>query len=186
MKGLNPVVEALHLWQLDSACPGHLQDEVIYRLAEDGGLKSASHDELTHLGKCSLCMEEWSAWRQAISAADESVNNVDTDAQARVSYGFLQAAASSERRPFSLLSSCGRFSVDVMPLIDDPARVMMVFKICDPDDSGLENQVVSLRDRNGTIFLQGCIQNGQFARHVDNLDRLDLTTWSLIFTQGDC
>ncbi|MCF6178234.1 MAG: hypothetical protein L3J63_02445 [Geopsychrobacter sp.] len=186
MKGLDPVIEALQLWQLESACSGHLDADEIYRLAEDAGLNAATDEEMNHLSDCSLCLAEWSAWRQAISVADESVHYAEPAAQSPASYGFLQAAASAERRPFALTSSCGKFSVDVMPLVDDPAKVMMVFKTCDGGSSDFENQIARLRDRNGNIFLSGCIQNGQFARNVDNLERFDLTTWTLIFTQGDC
>lgn len=182
MKRLEPIVEALHLWQLDSASSGHLTDADLCRLAEDAGLKQANSEEMTHLAKCPLCLQEWSAWREAIAVADESVGQYQA-ADEVISYGFLQAAGSDERSPFKLKSECGRFSIDVLPQIDDPERVLMVFKVCDPAKNGFEGQVAILRDRNGNVALRGRIHNGKFARNVDSLNQFDLTAWTVIFAR---
>jgi len=183
MKQLDSVVEALHLWQLDSASPGHLSDDKLCLLAEDGGLSQATSIEMTHLAKCPLCLQEWSAWRKAIAVADESVCYSEKPSEVAISHGFLQAADSGEKSPFKLKSECGRFSIDVMPQIDNPERVLMVFKVCDPHKSGYEEQVAILRDRNAEVVLRGRIHNGQFARNVDNLDQFDLTAWTVIFAK---
>lgn len=185
MKGLDPVVEALHLWQLDSAYSGHLGDDELCRLAENGGLKIADSSALLHLSKCPLCLQEWSAWRKATTVTEASVRFASHSPKDVVGYGFLQAADSAAHNPFTLKSECGRFSVDVLPQVDSPDRVLMVFKVTDPNKTGYEDQTALLRDKRGEVFLRGRIHNGQFARNVENLELFDLTTWTVIFARNN-
>ncbi|MEA3465688.1 MAG: hypothetical protein U9R29_06745 [Thermodesulfobacteriota bacterium] len=178
MERLDSVVEALHLWQLDSTVSGHLSLEEISLLAEDGALASAGKDQMEHLSRCPLCMEEWSHWRQANSMTQVQF----VSEQSLGGYGFLQAASSGGNKPFKLMSSCRRYTVEVLPQENEPHRAMMIFEVSGASDS-LENKIATLRDRSGEVFLQGDLHGGQFARMVDGWDRFDLRKWTIFFRE---
>jgi len=181
------LMQALKTWQktyMDQIDSGklavtHLSDEEIYPLAENSGIEQAVPEALEHLSLCPICMEKWAAWREAISA----VENEEPGADMIMSYGTLELKAAATDKPFEAmtsLSSCGRFTLGLLPQVGDPKKGLVTLDVVTKDEPALENRYVMVRDRGGRVFLRGKIHQGRLARRYDKLEDIDLSKWTVI------
>lgn len=155
----------------------HLPDDVLYQMAEEGGVAEAPAEAVEHLSFCPVCMENWAAWRDAISVVEED----DEENAPRMSFGYLKAAAIVEKRePISSLSTCGRFKLKVEPPLDTGGKWLVILEATADAGSSFEGRNVEVRDKNNRMLLDGKIEQGRLARFRSSLDDFDLSTWTWI------
>jgi len=184
------IKEYLKIWKDDytkritsgEIVTSHISEEMLYQMAEDDGMADVPADAAEHLSFCPVCMEKWALWREAISVVEED----DEEAAPRMSYGYLKAAATVEKRePVSSLSSCGRFRLNIEPPLDIDGRWLVIIEIVSDEDTSLEGQDIEVRDKKGRIFLEGKIKQGRMARFLTTLADFDLSTWTFIEKQKE-
>ncbi len=160
----------------------HLDEKVLLRLADSGGLEKATTIELEHLDNCPLCMAEWAAWRRALSAADDCGESdfgkdLNDEFFSQQAFGYLEAAASDTPKSQALVleSSCGTYRLEILPDRQENSEGMIILSRL-TKNSAVE---VSVRDRTGRIIISGPLENGRLARIHKNLDELDLSIWTV-------
>jgi hypothetical protein len=122
-----------------------------------------------------------SDWRKAISAAEESTQDSQNEF---MTYGMLEAAADTgPKQPLSLPSRCGSFHLGLLPSMDDPDKGLLTLETAGEMAESLEGRRVTVRDRNNTLLIDGHLHEGRVARPCDRLSTLDLSTWTLTFSQ---
>jgi hypothetical protein len=186
MNSENQLKEYLKVWKqiyadrMDSGefDTEHLSDETLYRAAEHGGIEKAESEAIAHLSLCPICMERWAAWRETVSALEED----EIEEPPVMSYGFLRAAATHERGPIQSESSCGRFILGLLPEVGAVEKGLITLDVIKEDDTSLEGRYMTVRDRNGRLFLEGRIHRGRLARRCENLTDIDLSNWTVIET----
>ena len=179
----NSLNQNLRIWKEMQGDPGekplgnfpHLSEEALYQLAEKGGIKKGDRDAVEHLSHCPICMKEWVAWREAIRTVDE----LDDEEEAVMSYGMLKAAATHKpMEPLSQQSGDERFRLGVLPEIDRPTKGMITLDAV-VEAGSFEGRRVFVRDRKGRVLLEGKMHDGRLARLCDDLSQLDLSTWTV-------
>jgi hypothetical protein len=167
---------------------GHLSLEALYRMAGKDGIEEASEIEIDHLSFCSDCLEQWALWRQAIRDAetlDKPEEIMREDGSEILSCGFREAAASSgPGEAFTMRSSCGRFTLGLLPRMDDPDKGLVTLEAVAEGGMSVEGRRFVVRDRNGVVVLDGRIRQGRLARTCDSLRDLDLSAWTLVMDDG--
>lgn len=158
----------------------HLEERVLIRMAADGGLQDALENELEHLENCPLCLAAWSAWRRAFNVATkiEDEKEIDGDLFSDDAYGFLEAAATTSQKIQGLVieSSCGVYRLEVLPNRDQPKEGMIVLSRMSKNG----DNKVTVRDKKGQEILSGTLENGRLARLCYNLNKLDLSLWTVM------
>ena len=176
---------ALEIWrdikikQSHTEKSAHLEERVLVRIAADGGLQEASENELEHLDNCPLCLANWSAWRRAFSVAAEYAEDAERaeDLFSEGAYGFLEAAAttSAKTQGLAIESSCGSYRLEVLPNREQPEEGIIVLSSLLKNG----NNKVIVRDKKGQEILSGTLENGRLARLCHNLNKLDLSIWTV-------
>lgn len=156
---------------------GHLDEAVLYRLSQPGGLDAAAEAELDHLSLCPVCLAAWNEWLDTEEIID---GDGDERVEPTCSVGFLKAAAASlYQGPLSLVSSCGRFELSVYPELREHGRGLVTLEVLGADEVH-ERGFCVVRDGVGTVILQGSIEDGRLAGRIDDLSLLDLKTWTVL------
>ncbi|BBO92954.1 hypothetical protein [Desulfosarcina ovata] len=155
----------------------HPDFDEIYKMAQPDGIKNATNASIEHISHCPICMKEWAKWRRAISAVA-----IEEDEEDRyMSYGMLEAAATEDTsESVSLQSTCGKFTLSLLPRLDDPEKGMITLEAVGSSEFDLEGQRVVLRDRKGRTLLEGKLRHGRIARNCENLTDIDLSTWTIV------
>jgi len=154
----------------------HLTDEDLYGLAQDGGMDRADSEAVEHLSRCPVCMEKWADWREAISSSGED----DTETVPCMTFGLLKAAAAHHMEPLRSYSSCGRFSLGILPETDDPDWCLLTLDVVDEAGIGFEGDHVVIRDRMGHVLMKGKIHQGRLAHRLEYVSEMDFSTWTLV------
>ncbi len=158
----------------------HLDSEVLYKMALRGGIEGAGKYETEHLSMCPKCLREWASWRRAVSAVEET-NEKQEEYKEVMAYGLLKAAATEGiTEPVTLTSECGRFTLSVFPQVDAPEQGIITLETPEEGPETCEENFAIVRDKNGLVLLEGKVQNGRLARKFDNLNRIDLSTWTVV------
>ena len=179
------IKNCLHTWNNyytdDPSLEGeHLESEVLYKMAAQGGIANSEKYEADHLSMCPKCLNEWAAWRRAISAVEET-NEKQEEYSDVMAYGLLKAAATEGiNEPVTLTSECGRFTLSVFPQVDAPEKGIITLETSENGPYNYEDHFAIVRDLNGLVLLEGKIQNGRLARKFENLNRIDLSTWTVV------
>ncbi len=181
----NNLEQRLRDWKSSFEFEGpHLPDDVLYRLANAGGIKNADNETARHLSLCPTCLEKWADWRRAISAAEESTQESHEEF---MSYGMLEAAASTgPLQPLNLQSRCGSFCLGVLPSMGNPDKGLLTLEAIGQIAASLEGRRVTIRDRRGTVLIDGHLHEGRVARPCEHLGEIDLSTWTIVFATEDC
>jgi hypothetical protein len=173
----------MKLAQTDSSQTEHLKEQILVRMAADGGLQEALESELKHLDNCPLCLASWSAWRRAFTVAQECNNESEKSEEfsSESAYGFLEAAATTSAKATGQIveSRCGTYRLEIMPNRDDPTKGMIVLSSRPAKSDNKGGNQVTVRDRNGRIIISGTLENKKLARLCHNLDEIDLTVWTI-------
>jgi hypothetical protein len=151
----------------------HLSEERIFELAIAKNLIIAPDHEITHLSTCPLCMDDWSFWVNV-----QNDDDCDVDSQYPVlSGGMLRAAASPGTvEVLRLPSFCGRFTLGILPEINNPERGLITLETV----AEFEARTAEVRDSHGRIILQGRFAQGRIAGRCDDLKEIDPGAWSII------
>lgn len=159
----------------------HLKARRLYEIARIGGIQSATPLEQAHLSLCPECLE----YLWLFSLTDEALADTeDEDEYPVMGYGFLKAAAAEDFEPVETKSSCGYFVLSIFPELDSPDRGMAVLAAAWETDryNGLQ---ASVRDAKGAVILKSKILQGRAAVKVEDLDRLDLSEWTVILSKPE-
>lgn len=157
---------------------GHLPLESIYRLSLENGLKNATKEELSHLWQCRSCLEKW----ETISIALDSDRDVLETEDLYLSFGVLKAAATDAVEPMHLKSNCRRFVLSIHPAPGSPAKGLVTLDITQ-ESSSMEGMRVLVKDAANETVLEKAIVGGRAAVKREDLDQLDLSSWTISFTK---
>ena len=170
---------------------GHLSLESIYRLSLEKGLKNATEEELRHLWQCRTCLEKWETISIALDTNQDTNqdnyqgNNQDAfeTEDPYLSFGTLKAAATDAVEPMLLKSHCRRFELSLHPSPANPAKGLVTLDITE-DPSSMKGMRVLVRDAANKTVLDKTIVGGRAAVKREDLDQLDLSSWTISFTKG--
>lgn len=175
--------QSLAAWKtitINDSSSAHLDDDTLYQLACENGANTCDPQDKEHLSCCPICLEKWANWRKAISATLSNPSQ-----QQIMSYGMLEAAAdNNSQQPLNLHSHCGGFNLGLFPSHDQIDSALVTLKITDLNRSKLEDQYVTVRDKNGQTILDGRFIDGRVARRVNQLSGLDLSQWTLVVSEN--
>jgi hypothetical protein len=183
----------LHIWKEAYTDPAkgnskegnHLSAGELYAMAKQDGMVKAQPEAMNHLATCPRCLQEWAAWRRAVTAVNElddpEAINEEFPAMA---YGMREAAATEKpMEPVSMRSRCGRFILGLFPQVDNPHKGMVTLEAVADREPSAEGRHCTIRDRNGLVFLEGKLHHGRLARTCERLRDIDLTTWTLMIDE---
>lgn len=156
----------------------HLTDSELYNLASDHGLQHAEVNTLEHLSLCPTCMRAWLEWKETLEILEEQE---EEKADEYFATGLLRAASASlYSEPLSLPSSCGRFELTIFPDMEANNQAMVVLEVVESQD--MFNGVFAVvRDGSSRVILQGTIEDARCAGRINELNSLDLKTWTVHF-----
>ena len=162
---------------------GHLSLKSIYRLSLANGLKNATEEELNHLWQCRSCLDKWETISLAIDSDRDSDRNALKTEDLYLSFGMLKAAATDAVEPMHLKSNCRRFVLSIHPDPKNPAKGLVTLDITE-EPSSMEGMRVVVRDAANETILDKTIVGGRAAVKREDLDQLNLSSWTISFTKG--
>lgn len=181
----SPLSAILQSWKDDTdhgRCDdreAHISTAAFYRLSGSGGIEHADPALVEHLSLCPRCLENWAAWRRAISDVESLESDTPASGQRIPAVGFLKAAAAPGRRePLHMTSRCGRYRLSLLPNIDHPGSALLTLEVLEKA-AQLEGLRLTVRDRGGSVLVSGVIHQGRMAKPVDNVDAVDLSIWTV-------
>lgn len=190
MQKSNELVHGLSAWR-KAYDPGlleedntHLPADVLYQMAEKGGIERARDETLEHLSLCPYCLGKWASWRRAVNDVESLKGDVSEDEESSVpvmALGLREAAATARSTgPFSMKSSCGKFVLSLLPNMENPKKGMITLEALGDEADALEDRKVTVRDYNHFELLTGRLRQGRVARTCEDLDSLDLSAWTVV------
>nr|WP_321395922.1 hypothetical protein [uncultured Desulfobacter sp.] len=166
---------------------GHLPLESIYRLSLENGLKNATEEELHHLWQCRTCLEKWETISIALDTNQDKNQDNNRDAfeteDPYLSFGTLKAAATDAVEPMHLKSNCRRFELSIHPSPGNPAKGLVTLNITE-EPASMDGMRVLVRDAANETVLDKTIVGGRAAVKREDLNQLDLSSWTISFTKG--
>jgi hypothetical protein len=154
----------------------HISDNQLLVLSGVEGLKGVSSAIISHLSTCPRCLGRWVKSSKEQKEHEASQQSSDD----YLVYGGLEAAASLDTiEPIQLKSSCGRFSLGVLPGSGDPANSLITLEVQSDTASLLEEKVLTVREKNGTIILSGSLRGGRLGGTFSDIRKVNLSTWTL-------
>ncbi len=166
----------------------HISSEEIYRMVKPGGIENCPQGAVEHLSLCPVCLKKWAEWRRAVTTV-ENLEEDEISAQKKpsfLSYGLLKAAASEgPKGPLSLRSTCGRFTLNLLPQMDDPKKGMITLESVATEDDEPRKRNVTIRDAKGLVILDGKLRHGRLARRHENISNIDLNAWTIVLDEGE-
>nr|WP_319492131.1 hypothetical protein [uncultured Desulfobacter sp.] len=162
---------------------GHLPLEFIYRLSLENGLKNASEEELRHLWQCRTCLEKWETISIALDTNQDNNQDVFETEDPYLSFGTLKAAATDTIEPMHLKSNCRRFELSIHPSPGNPAKGLVTLNITE-EPASMDGMRVLVRDAANETVLDKTIVGGRAAVKREDLNQLDLSSWTISFTKG--
>jgi hypothetical protein len=154
----------------------HLSDDQLLFISGAEGLKGVSSAIVSHLSMCPRCLRRWAKScreQRALEAAQQSSDDY-------LVYGGLEAAASLDTiEPVQMKSSCGKFSLGVLPASGDPANSLITLEVQSDAASFLEGKILTVREKSGTIILSGCLRGGRLGGTFSDVRNIDLHVWTL-------
>lgn len=181
------IKKALKTWA--DHCPtaedrDHLDMARIYQLSRPNGMAHAEAYEMDHLSMCPMCMDKWAACA-ALSDFETADGYEAESGKTIMSCGFLEAAATEFKEPLFLKSSCRRFILGLLPELGEPAKGMAVLEAVSEKEQAFEGMEASVQDAGGIRILKGALRHGRAATRVDDLNSLDLSTWTVVLTRAE-
>lgn len=181
---------ALETWAATTQiAQDHLDVSTLYKYAGPSGLKDAPLLDIRHLSLCPKCMDTYKALCDYQSdlesgmASDMESGFLSEQPQETIfSFGMLQAASSTLSEPAFISSECKKFMLGIYPQMDDPDKALVVLETAD-GESDCKEMNVRVTDANGRLILNAIIHQGRAAGKIDNLDDIDLSTWSIVVSR---
>lgn len=154
----------------------HISDNQLLILSGVEGLKGVSTAIISHLSTCPKCLNRW------VKSCREQreLEAVPQFSDEYLIYGGLEAAASlGTIEPVQMKSSCGKFSLGVLPASGDPANALITLEAQSDTASLLEEKKLTVREKNGTIILTGHLQGGRLVGTFSDIRKINLSVWTL-------
>jgi len=174
--------EALKIWAEYSPLPkDHISAQKLYQFSLEGGLQKANKYEINHLSLCPQCLNAWKTLCD-FSGSKQADDYDEKGNQDILSFGILQAASSGFVEPVYIKSECGKFMLGIFPEVDNPKKAMIVLETVD-DEKIYQGMTASVMDAKSNIIMDARIKHGRAAVKADNLDAIDLSTWSIVLSR---
>jgi hypothetical protein len=175
--------EALKIWAEYSPLPkDHISAQKLYQFSLEGGLQKANKYEINHLSLCPQCLNAWKTLCD-LSGSTQADDYDEKEGQSILSFGVLQAASSGFAEPVSIKSACGKFVLGVLPEVDNLKKAMIVLETED-DSRTYQGMIANVRDAKSNIIMDAQIKHGRAAVKTDNIDAIDLSTWSIVLSNS--
>jgi hypothetical protein len=175
--------EALKIWAEYSPLPkGHLSAQKLYQFSLEEGLQKAKNIEINHLSLCPKCLNAWKTLCD-LTGSTKADDYYEKEGHSILSFGVLQAASSKITGALSVKSACGKFVLGIFPEVDNPKKAMIVLETED-DARTYQGMIANVRDSKNNIIMDAQIKHGRAAVKIDNLDAIDLSTWSIILSKS--
>ncbi len=159
----------------------HISTKEIYMMAEYRGIEKCRQELVEHLSLCPACLKKWAEWRMAVNTLENLEKDDLSEQENLLSYGLLKAAATDgPKGPLSLRSSCGKFTLNLLPQMDDPGKGMITLESTTDGNHDLKERNVTIRDANGLVILDGKFRHGRLARRCDNITDIVLNSWTIV------
>ncbi len=171
---------ALNLWaEYHPEQGSHIPPGKIWQFAQAGGIQGAAESEIEHLSLCPRCLDTWGVFVSLleVEAADEYES---TASGVIITYGHLQAAATSDIEAMLLTSACGQFQLGIFPGADDSSSGMATLEIIGNQAGSCEGMSAGVRDAENRMILKGTIRHNRTAFPVKKIHELNLSTWTVV------
>jgi hypothetical protein len=99
-----------------------------------------------------------------------------------LSFGVLQAASAEFTKPVYIKSACERFMLGIFPETGNLKKAMIVLETVD-DEKLYQEMTAQVKDAEGVTILDAKIKHGRAAVKTDNLDTINLSTWSVVLSK---
>ena len=154
----------------------HISDRQLHLLSGVEGLRGVSTAIVNHLSMCPQCLNRWVRSCAQMREADAAQQSSDD----YLIYGVLEAAASLHTvEPVQTKSSCGKISLGIFPASDDTVDALVTLEVISDDVTFLEGKVLTVREKSGTIILDGCLQGGRLGGTCSDIRKIDLSAWTM-------
>ena len=174
--------EALTTWaKYSPALKNHILEQRLYLFSLANGLQEADKDEINHLSLCPQCLNIWKTFCD-LSASTRADDYDTKGSESILSFGVLQAASSEFTKPVYIKSDCERFMLGIFPETGNLKKAMIVLETV--GDEKIYHEMTSLvKDAEGLTILDAKIKHGRAAVKIDNLDIINLSTWSVVLSK---
>jgi hypothetical protein len=179
-------LEALKIWAKHSPSPQnhpeiHIREQRLYLFSLENGLQKAAKDEIKHLSFCPQCLDTWKTFCDL--SASTMADDYDEKSEGSIlSFGVLQAASSGFTKPVYIKSDCERFMLGILPETGNQKKAMIVLETVG-DAKLYQGMTAQVKDAEGITILDAKIKHGRAAVKTDNLDIIDLSTWSVVLSK---
>ena len=175
--------EALKTWAKYSPSPkNHIGEQRLYLFSLENGLQKADKDEIKHLSLCSQCLDIWKTFCD-LSTSTWADDYDKKGSQGILSFGTLQAASAEFTKPVYIKSDCERFMLGIFPETGNLKKAMIVLETVD-DEKIYHGMTAQVKDAEGVTILDAKIKHGRAAVKTDNLDIINLSTWSIVLSKS--
>jgi len=173
--------EALKVWAKYSPLPkNHIGARRLYQFSLENGLQKADKEEINHLSLCPQCLDAWKTFCDLITS-NRADDYDEKDEGSILSFGVLQAASSGFTKPVYIKSDCERFMLGIFPETSNLKKAMIVLETVE-DGKPYQGMIAQVKDAEGITILDAKIKHGRAAVKTDNLDIIDLSTWSVVLS----
>ena len=146
----------------------------IERFAE-GADVSDLNKWIKHIADCHICRERWANYLKNKKTMDHYSDVV------------LLKVASSENKfeePTSVYSESGRYMISFIRSLEDNDLCLVKLNVVSETDD-LNQQTVIVRDNNHRILLSEQISQGEASNWIKNLDKIDISSISVIVQDSE-
>lgn len=178
--------EALKIWAKHSPSPKnhpeiHIREQRLYLFSLENGLQKADKDEIKHLSLCPQCLDTWKTFCDLSTST--MADDYDEKGEGSIlSFGVLQAASAEFTKPVYIKSACERFMLGILPETGNLKKAMIVLETVD-DEKLYQGMTAQVKDAEGVTILDAKIKHGRAAVKTDNLDTINLSTWSVVLSK---
>ncbi len=174
--------EALKTWAKYLPLPkNHISKQKLYMFSLENGLQKADKDEINHLSLCPQCLDAWKTFCD-LSTSTRADDYDEKGGGSILSFGTLQAASSGFTKPVYIKSDCERFMLGIFPETGNLKKAMIVLETVD-DEKLYQEMTAQVKDAEGITILDAKIKHGRAAVKTDNLDIINLSTWSVVLSK---
>ena len=153
----------------------HLDDEKLQQMIHLSlDMENNDNLHLEHLSSCPACMERWAQLcKQEIT---EKVPDTHTYSPS-MSYGTNEEDdVVGQSSGLNLASQCGRFTLSSTASAGHLLTENLTIKT---SETKLNGKKVQVRDRSGSVLLDGMIEKGQLSAKID-IQKIDLSIWTVL------
>lgn len=174
--------EGLEIWSRnrDISCSAegeHFSLNELLGLMEPGSMAKLPTGRKEHLSRCSECLQKWLDMSEEQNFIEELQDHQTSDDW--YSGGMMEAASSEVTSSVALESRCGNFQLSLYPDGDKKGEGMISLEYIGSSGPDIEGKRVTVRDRSGSILLDGSMRAGRIASISKEFTTIDLQAWSV-------